>query len=99
MLIGCEVISLENKNVILEFFTSKTCLYCRTALKMVQKAKQKFGTRLDIQEIDIDTPNGQILKQIYMVEGTPTIVINRIVAFRGLPPGQEELETKIEEFL
>lgn len=66
---------------------------------MVQKAKQKFGTRLDIQEIDIDTPNGQILKQIYMVEGTPTIVINRIVAFRGLPPGQEELETKIEEFL
>ena len=89
----------SNGKVILEFFTSKTCLYCRTALKMVKKAKEKFGDKLDIQEIDIDTPNGRVLKQIYMVEGTPTIAINRLVAFRGLPPGQEELEAKIKEYM
>ena len=66
---------------------------------MIQKAKKKYGDKLQVQEIDIDTPNGQLLKQIYMVEGTPTIVLNRLVAFRGLPPGQEELEQKIQEYL
>ncbi|MHA1894261.1 MAG: thioredoxin domain-containing protein [Candidatus Helarchaeota archaeon] len=91
--------SSKNDKVLLEFFTSQHCLYCRTASKMIQKTKKKYGDKLQVQEIDIDTPNGQLLKQIYMVEGTPTIVLNRLVAFRGLPPGQEELEQKIQEYL
>ncbi len=90
----------SNRNkVILEYFTSKNCLYCRASEKMIKKAQEKFGDKLQVQTIDIDTPQGQVLKQIYLVQGTPTIVINRSVAFRGLPPGQEELNEKIKEYL
>jgi len=91
--------SSDGDKVILEYFTSKTCLYCRASEKMIKKAKEKFGDSLEVQTIDIDTPTGQVLKQIYSVQGTPTIVINRSVAFRGLPPGQEELNEKIKEYL
>lgn len=93
------MVSEKKEKVKIEFFFSKTCQYCPVASKIIQEARKDYIKELDLYQIDIDTAGGQTHAQLYNVQGTPTIAINGLVIFRGVPPSQNAFNQEIEKHL
>ncbi len=72
----------------IEVFTTPNCVYCPYALDIVTKVASGFQN-VSVEEVDISKPVGRIRAMSYGVEGTPTIVVNGLVRFVGVPDPAE----------
>ncbi|MFQ6051545.1 MAG: thioredoxin family protein [Candidatus Hydrothermarchaeota archaeon] len=72
----------------IEVFTSPTCVYCPYALDIVTKVASKFKN-VSVEEVDISDPIGRIRAISYGIDVTPTIVVDGIVRFVGVPDPTE----------
>lgn len=81
----------------LELFYSPTCPYCPLAKKMVAEVAPQFGDKLDVEEVNTWTPEGQRRAIAYGIHAVPTIAIAGKVKFVGVPPSKEELAKAIRE--
>jgi small redox-active disulfide protein 1 len=92
-----------NKVIIIELFYSKNCPYCPAAKKMVDDSVKKLENLLKeciiVNEINVDTKEGQRKAGLYQIQGVPTITINGVITFIGVPPNTESLITAIKKFI
>jgi small redox-active disulfide protein 1 len=89
--------------IVIELFYSKNCPYCPAARKMIEESVQEiekaFNECIIVNEIDVGTKTGREKAKLYQVEGVPTIAINGLVTFVGVPPSTQSLVTAIRKFI
>lgn len=89
--------------IIIELFYSQNCPYCPTAKKMVEESSKEientFKENVIINEINVGTKTGREKAKLYQIQGVPTIVINGVVSFMGLPPSTQALVREIRKFI
>ncbi len=66
---------------------------------MLQKAEILYKNAINVFMIDITSPDGEKIAKLYNIQSTPTIVINGIIKFRGVPPSPNHLYEEIERYL
>lgn len=81
----------------IEVFYSPTCPYCPVARKMVADVAPAFGGKVEVEEVNIWTPEGQRRALAYGISAVPTIAIAGKVKFVGVPTSKGELARAIEE--
>ena len=59
------------------------CNVCPSARRFWKDLKSEYD--FEYEEIDVETPQGQVLKDKYRIVGVPTTIIDGKVAFTGLP--------------
>nr|MDO8082438.1 thioredoxin family protein [Candidatus Freyarchaeota archaeon] len=89
--------------IIIELFYSKNCPYCPAAKKMVEDSVKEVEKSLKediiVNEINVNTRTGQEKARLYQIQGVPTIAINGVVTFAGLPPSTQALANAIRKFI
>ena len=63
------------------------CNVCPSARRFWKDLKSEYN--FDYEEVDVETPQGQILIDKYGIVGVPTAIIDGKVAFTGLPKKAE----------
>ena len=74
----------------LKIYYSRGCGACPPALRVVNRLKEICGEGLELEPIDIETPEGKLKAIVNNVEATPTIDINEKVRITGSYPGLGE---------
>jgi len=97
LLIFNSVAGGENK-VKVKFFFGEGCEHCKIAEGYFDDLKKEYGETLDIEMIDVFTPEGYKEFKSYGFVMTPGIVFNEQVKIEG-EPAEEELRNVIESFL
>jgi len=59
------------------------CTVCPAARRLWKDLKSDY--EFDYEEIDVETPEGQVLMDKYGIVGVPTTIIDGEVVFTGLP--------------
>lgn len=59
------------------------CTICPSARKFWKDLKSDYD--FEYEEVDVETPQGQVLIDKYGIAGVPTTIIDEKVAFTGLP--------------
>jgi len=78
-------------------FTQPNCPKCPLAKKVVEKVAERVN--VEVREIDVSTPDGEIEALMYNVCSTPSIAIGEEVLWRGEVPSEEELEEAVRALL
>jgi len=89
--------SSKSQNLTIKVFTMKTCPNCPYAKKMAKKIAEKYG--LELVEIDLGTPEGQIEGLMHQIMSTPSIALNDDVIVRGRLISEEDLEREVKKRL
>jgi len=63
------------------------CNVCPSARRFWKDLKSEYN--FDYEEVDVETPQGQILIDKYGIVGVPTAIIDGKVVFTGLPKKAE----------
>ena len=63
------------KNIIVQFVTSPGCVHCAGARKIFEELKPKYP-QMQIEEIDVTTPQGMELVTKYSIFASPGIIVN-----------------------
>ncbi len=89
--------------IVIELFYSKNCPYCPAAKKMLEESAKEIEKTLKehiiINEINVGTKTGQEKAKLYQIQGVPTIAINGVVSFVGLPPSTQAVVREIRKFI
>lgn len=80
-----------------EVFYSPTCPYCPIARRMVAEVVPQFGDKVEVEEVNTWTPEGQRRAVAYGIHAVPTIAIAGKVKFVGVPGSKEELAQAVRE--
>jgi glutaredoxin len=59
------------------------CTVCPSARRFWKDMKSEYD--FEYEEVDVETSQGQVLKNKYGIAGVPTTIIDGKVAFTGLP--------------
>jgi thioredoxin 1 len=59
------------------------CTVCPAARRFWKDLKSEYS--FEYEEVDVETPEGQALRDKYGIVGVPTTIIDGEVAFTGLP--------------
>ncbi len=59
------------------------CTVCPSARRFWKDLKSEYD--FEYEEVDVETSQGQVLKDKYGIVGVPTTIIDGNVAFTGLP--------------
>ncbi|WXG39884.1 MAG: thioredoxin family protein [Candidatus Freyarchaeum deiterrae] len=89
--------------IVIELFYSKNCPYCPTAKKMVEdsvrEVERSFKECIVVNEVNVETKGGRDKAGLYQIQGVPTITINGVVAFIGVPPNTVSVVSAIKKFI
>lgn len=77
--------------------TSKGCIYCPIAVRIMKIAKKQLGDAVNLREIDISTPMGIKLARKYNIMGVPAVIIEDTLAFMGVPPSPDAVIERVNE--
>ena len=78
-------------------FVQPNCPKCPLAKTIVRRVAEKVN--VEVKEIDVSTPDGEIEALMYNVCSTPSIAIGEEVLWRGEVPSEEELEEAVRALL
>ncbi|MBU5537358.1 MAG: thioredoxin family protein [Candidatus Aenigmatarchaeota archaeon] len=62
---------------------TKSCVYCPIAKAMFRDLKKQY--KFDYEEIDATSPEGQKLVAKYSIMAVPTIIVDNVVKWVGVP--------------
>ena len=77
-------------------FYTPTCPYCPYAIEVVRRVIPQFGDKVQVEEVNAWTPDGQLRAAKYRVYAVPAIAIDGRVRFVGVP-NEEELAKVLKE--
>lgn len=63
------------KNIIVQFVTSPGCTHCAEVRKVFEDLKPKYP-EMQIEEIDVTTPQGMELVAKYTIMSSPGVIVN-----------------------
>ena len=86
---------MPSNQINLILLTAKNCVHCAEVKNILKKIAPDF-TELNVQEIDIATPEGQELIAKYGIMSSPGIIINdKLFSMGGTT--EKELREKLKE--
>ncbi|MHA1270642.1 MAG: thioredoxin domain-containing protein [Candidatus Helarchaeota archaeon] len=90
---------LNKKVVRIDFFELPTCPHCASMKVMLTEAKKIFADDIEIIDINLSTKEGYAIAQLKNIKATPTLAINGMIVFKGVPNNKELLFKEIEKYL
>ncbi|MBS7644146.1 thioredoxin family protein [Candidatus Bathyarchaeota archaeon] len=90
---GCKTPTIK-----IEVFYTPICPHCPHAIEVVRKVTPQFGDKVQIEEVNAWTLNGQLRAAKYHIYAVPAIAIDGQVRFVGTPSEDKLAKVLKEEF-
>lgn len=68
-----------------EVFTSDSCPHCPMAVRVAEEGKKQVDVDVDLEIVNVNTPDNRQRAIDYQIMAVPTIAINGKVEFIGAP--------------
>lgn len=82
----------------IEFFYSKTCPHCPPVRRMLSEVLKNIQERVEVEEIDAWSREGEPLAEKYGVQVVPTIVVNGVKLVEGIVSKDQLASVVMEAF-